>query len=212
MSVSFDTLYNFGGQIGDSWTRSQGEILGGNDSVTFEILAHTQDTFQGNIFPGIILNRKYTSINGIDSALFDTVYQYLGGRQFLLEQFDDVGFLCDPAFMPLVCYTDSTYGSVQVSRNVLCDFTIATNNLTQLPNFSIFPNPVNNELHYQNLNLPQPAQTLLQLYDLQGNKISETRAGGESGIWELQQLPAGLYFLIIQTPTTRYFGSKLVKM
>lgn len=75
-------------------------------------------------------------------------------------------------------------------------------------NILIYPNPTNSIIHF-NLNISEPQQALLNIFNMAGQKFMEYQVqNGENSI-DLRSLSDGVYYLIITSNKKKIYSSKV---
>lgn len=204
---SFDTLYYFNAQPGDTWKvmgllnfPDSGRVI--VDSTGFEII--NSDT----------LKSIYVSaING------SCVGWYSG------KIVEKIGCITDYMFPnyiscvmdvseggPLRCYSDDNFPLFSTGQAVSCDFITSANDFTtQNEQFIIYPVPASKCIAIENNNLMNK-NILIEVYTLQGEKIfKENTLYNNKFQIDISGLNSGLYFLKITNDKGILFSKKFVK-
>ncbi len=120
----------------------------------------------------------------------------------IVERLGDLRYLfnfgmmrnCDGNFSAgLRCYQDSDIGFYSTQQYASCEYTnLGLPNAEQTEALSFYPNPVEGELHISNTGTdPYP----LLLVNTTGRLICRTIAPAGDSLWDLSDLPPGIYFL-----------------
>ena len=98
-------------------------------------------------------------------------------------------------------YCDSSYlqrnANTMVYVNVINPTTLGIKPVESLSNWSVYPNPVANEMTI-NYNLSSSSNVMINIYDMLGNKVSsianEKEVAGQHAItWNAKSIPQGIY-------------------
>jgi hypothetical protein len=141
----FDTLFNINAQIGDKWK-----------------IPYVMDSVCADSFKQItVLNKGNKIINGIPLKwLYIKHYRFPLVNYITDTVIENMGFSSAFYFHPIMycsgvdeathdglrCYSDSTFGSYIRNPLMPCDFTISTDEMYHNINFSLYPNPSNDNL------------------------------------------------------------------
>ncbi len=201
-SEEFQLLYNFGAQPGDTWTIDLIQVLSETPlTVTIRI-----DSVSTVNIAGASLRRYYASSkiqspeeNG-DFYPFEFPFtELLGAESYLFYTWSfEIAPLCDTAYpRGLRCYYDPNFGSYETGIAPFCNWigVPVREMLTEPEGVRVFPNPVSDMLHIENL---RPTALAFNLLDLHGRVL---RSGLSTGIrteWSVEQLPAGVYQIVFR--------------
>ena len=77
-------------------------------------------------------------------------------------------------------------------------------------NILYFPNPVRNELFIQNLDKAE--LSLVQIFDLHGNAIRQQRVNNSNTVFNIPEVPAGIYVLSVKDSSGKISSRKILKL
>jgi|GEM_PF-2586762 len=107
----------------------------------------------------------------------------------------------------------STYQSITIRLTNSCTPPVSTIKNNETQNFTVYPNPVRNILHFdvtqfeRNLN-----DTDIRIYDLTGKSYNTTMVtDGRSATIDMKALPTGIFYIEVSSDNKSYI-SKVVKM
>ncbi len=192
-----DTLYNFNGEIGSSWSVKDWRL---DRDYLFTIL----DTFRTEINGRSLFSMSYEmgKVNSQPSFV-DTVYETIGNKYSFIIPYDYYNTAIGPANQGgvLRCFTNNNLGLVQLDNSELngigiyndfefdCDRLTSTNNIEEKPQgrLHLYPNPVHDMLYIES-----DGQEEGMLYNQQGQQVMAYR---NTGVMDMSTLESGIYFL-----------------
>ncbi len=220
----FFLLYNFSAKAGDTVDvhKELSRVTPGflvpklaNDSITFSYRILSTDSVMINgtwkkkqtIFG---VNDSYYSMETYKTDSFRVIidglysFTYLFGRAALITM--------ETTECMLRCYNDSTYNFKYAKWNKPCDYANSYTGLSEkniYNQLAVYPNPITNEMHITIGNHDKPIT--FTMYNSVG-QIVKTFSGG-SGIYSVDELPTGVYFLKFATSTlTQHKMIRIIKL
>lgn len=211
-----DTLFNFNAVPGDKWLRAR--ISGTVCNVTRR--AVTVIDTGSVVINGITLKKLVLSyVRGLfvgsgTTSYTDTVYEKIGSIKFHL-----IPWTCETATaMPdasgsfpagnFRCYKDDFFATYHKTGMPGCYSPVAINELNESGSISVFPNP--NSGIFKVVLTENSKNATAQVLDYSGRKIYEgTLLEGENK-FELKNISAGIYLLIIATDGQSTVPVKLI--
>ncbi len=198
----WDTLYHFNAQVGEHWRMAKQPFTSVcPDNSRLKVLATGNKTINNE-------TRKYVVVDFCNPDLSslgvqDTIVENIGfiGSYFLpYDQFD--GAVDGNEGGPFRCYSHDNFATYAPHFFGACDFIVGMEELALT--FTIYPNPVWNEIHLSNEFTA--AFTTYTIYSLDG-KIQQ--AGTLSETILLDHLTIGTYLMEISNSAQKQFAKVL---
>ncbi|MBK6904101.1 MAG: T9SS type A sorting domain-containing protein [Saprospirales bacterium] len=184
LSGQFEMLYDFGAEIGESWTIGGLGAPGTYDSLTVQV-----DSISYMIVSGLplkVLHLNYLYNGGYEWG--KQIIAGIGNTYFLTPHYG----LFEHSPRGLRCY--STGDTLLQFVPYPCDTTIiitSTEQVIEETPIIVSPNPFSDDLHIQNHTLEQDLEFFL--YDLMGRLCLSTRIKQGDNRIPLPALPKGIY-------------------
>lgn len=195
----FCLLYNFGAQVGDTWTVYHISSDFGSGQIDSSIV-HV-DSIETEIIDGQVLRT-------LDISQLNPTQDYwvAGGR--IVERIGNMGYLfpsygaCDPVPGNLRCYQDSVINFHQGSYE--CDEVISSIVESDEVVLSVYPNPTDGLIVIDLL--PRMKDLIFRVLDMSGRLVLEKRLNNMNDRiqCDLTALNAGIYFAEVQTENNTY--------
>lgn len=177
---SFFTLYNFAGQVGDSW---QWPNLDCPTEVTI-------DSIGSRVINGDTLRTIYIFID----------HEWYPSKRVLIEKVGPEsgyfllfhGLVCGTdrfSLGNLICYEDSVLGLYQVDPEIPCYYRFVSIDEASRINIRIYPNPVHNSWFIQS-----KKEAIVQLYDLSGKQVLQKQIQVGVNQVDVSSFNTGVYF------------------
>lgn len=202
---AFQLLYNFGAQPGDTWTIDLVQVL---SEMPLTVTIRVDSISTVNI-AGTSLRRYYAS-HKIDSPEWEGEFypfpfpftELLGAEPYLFYIWTfEIGPLCDTAYpRGLRCYYDPNFGSYETGIAPFCNWigVPVRETLSEPEGVRVFPNPVSDRLHIENL---RGAALAFELMDLHGRTLRRGISADFRTEVSVAQLPAGVYQMVFREGT-----------
>ncbi len=151
-------------------------------------------------------NTDWGIVNGVKGTT--QIIENYGALTYMFGYTSGVTPETKPTELRCVEFNDST-----IFKNglIACDYTYHVNGLVkdELNDLTVYPNPITNEMHITIGNHDKPIT--FTMYNSVG-QIVKTFSGG-SGIYSVDELPAGVYFLKFSTSTlTQHKMIRIIKL
>ena len=216
------TINSYDGTTGNIMTAitNSDNLDFGCTSVEVSRAGTSGQTYNGSVSPALVLDKTFTITPAISNpnsnntiAFYFTEAELLGWETATGNTRNNLGILKDDGVvMENVSSTLLTFGSNSILEGSFTtgingtyyfgDITVLSTNDFNLNNgFSIYPNPVNNELNimYKNDNLPTSAS----LHNMLGQVIFTKAINSENDLKiNTSNLSKGMYFITIKTEVT----------
>ena len=186
--VKFDTLINFGAEVGDQWMYSNSA-----DSMLCEVEGVVSDA---NLGVGVSVTYSW-NIDNIPQTSRDTIYEtLLGGSGYILPNDIYQSFLDGQEGGPLVCFSNSKgrySDGVWTEGGIMCTDIIeklSVSNLAAERSFKIYPNPSLGKIYLESLTNQKSKEVMIT--DTKGVLIYESNS-----LETLSSLAPQLYFVKI---------------
>jgi len=202
----WDTLYHFNAQVGEHWRMAKQPTTSVcPENSRLKVLATGNKTINNE-------TRKYVVVDFCNPDLSSlgvqvTIVENIGfiGSYFLpYDQFD--GAVDGNEGGPFRCYSHDNFATYAAHFSGACDYIVGVEEVTATSTFTVYPNPVGNEIHLSNDYTG--TFTTYTIYSLDG-KIQQ--AGTISETILLDHLTVGNYLLEISNSTQKLFA-KVVKV
>jgi subtilisin-like proprotein convertase family protein len=138
-----------------------------------------------SVFGDVVPNDMFLSLNGQDPQGTWTLR--------VIDNYNNDGGTIDAVSIE-VCHIEAPLSNGDFENNL----------------FSIYPNPAK-ELLYFNLNTIDLNQSKIEIFDIQGRKISSTSVESNQGSISIANLNDGVYILIFENGNTKYQQKLVVK-
>jgi len=147
-------LYSFNTPIGQSWQilyKDYDWVNGtGTDTITVKV-----DSVKNTLINSKLLKTLYVTYTEIYHAIGhqysypSVIYDRIGDTNYVFNFISGISLNAMPSseIKGLLCYTDSTMTTYQVSANLPCNLGAGINKLTEDVELYIYPNPAQNILH-----------------------------------------------------------------
>lgn len=198
----WDTLYHFNAQVGEHWRMAKQPFTSvcPNNS-RLKVLATGNKTINNETRKCVVVDFCNPDLSSL--GVQDTIVENIGfiGSYFLpYDQFD--GAVDGNEGGPFRCYSHDNFATYAPHFSGACDFIVGMEEITLT--FTIYPNPVENEIHLSNE--CTAAFTTYTIYSLDG-KIQQ--AGKISETILLNQLTIGNYLMEISNSVQKQFAKVL---
>jgi hypothetical protein len=200
----WDTLYHFNSQVGEHWRMAKQPLTSVcPDNSRLKVLATGNKTINNE-------TRKYVVVDFCNPDLSslgvqDTIVENIGftGTYFLpYDQFD--GAVDGNEGGPFRCYSHDNFATYAPHFSEACDYIVGVEEVTSASTFTVYPNPVVNEIH---LSTDYTGTfTTYTIYSLDGGI---QQAGTISETILLDHLTIGNYLLEISNSTQKLFAKVL---
>ena len=212
----FDTLYNFSGDVGDSWTNT---ILN-FENLDIEITVKHTIEDKGQIELGIeglaydyfSVRYDYLNFDGeyVEDYQIDTIVRHIGNiSRYILPWHSPPTFADFADGGPFRCYSNSDELVYQKNPSVACDFIVSNDDLTLSNQIAIYPNPTNNILQVDVDDLINEP-IYYSIYSIDGRQHVQNTALQKYKI-NMPSLESGLYFLQLKTDKGIFAIKKFIK-
>ncbi|MEM6394868.1 MAG: T9SS type A sorting domain-containing protein [Bacteroidota bacterium] len=202
-----DTLYNFGGDIGDSWTiEYSGDANLG--SIEMTIMDKFEKDLEGRIFDGMVV--EYLHEDGFPSYQ-DSILENIGSLLVFINPFDYFEQPPDLTTGGVIrCYSESddfnlafnTESILGLEIDCQNDFINSTSNPTQRDTYKIWPNPTSSMLNIQN---SRSTEISGAIFSSTGLEVSRFERIGASTTIDVSNLPRGMYIIKFEDGYTYRF-------
>ncbi len=201
---TFQVLYNFNSNVGDSW-KIYLTVMFQEYEITTTILTKNTVNQNGNIL------RKYTCNYHIDR--FQTfqfnieaeIVEFIGDIIFPYQFANHTVGCEDDWLKELRCYSDNVIGDVKLST-VDCNYNNISTKEEQKFAFSLFPNPTADFIHLQ---LENTENVNYRITDITGKTVLQNTWNGQS--ISVESLNSGVYFITIFLKNEILGTQKLIK-
>lgn len=189
----FELLYDFNAQPGFTWTHTKVYPL----SMETATMQYRVDAVSTVVINGRTL-RKLQVARSTESgfAPFADIVETIGSEYYLMYSFY---LFAGPAFDAtypdgLRCYYDPAFGLYETGLAASCE-ALSADALTEPEGIRVFPNPVSDVLHIENL---RPTALAFDLLDLHGRVLRSGLSVGIRTELSVEQLPAGVYQIVFR--------------
>lgn len=212
----FDTLYNFGGDIGDSWTNR----IENYENMDIDInIKHTiEDKGQIELGPEALLydyfsvRYEYLNFDGeyVEDYQIDTIVRHIGNiSRYILPWHSPPTFVDFADGGPFRCYSNFDELVYQKNPSMACDFIVSNDDLTLSNQITVYPNPTNNALQIDVDDLINEA-IFYSIYSING-KLHQQNIALQKNKIDVSSMESGLYFLQLKTSTNVFAIKKFIK-
>ncbi len=208
----FYVLYNWGAQIGDTWTVRSRTFISEGIELEAEIEVRNIRNVEINGEP---LRQLEVSSDNIELSFAwgenNLITEKIGSVNYLFPQshnmVDLVGIIG-----PLRCYQDNVFGLYNNTSGETCDaiFT-STEKTTKEDNFLISPNPTTNNISIKR-SMQESKRLQVSIYTIQGQLVEKKEFRESEKNLEIDLPQKGTYFLIIQSEDGVRWIKKVVKL
>ena len=203
----WDTLYHFNAQVGEHWRMAKQPFTSVcPENSRLKVLATGNKTINNEIRKYVVVDFCSPDLSSLGWGQ-DTIVENIGfiGSYFLpYDQFD--GAVDGNEGGPFRCYSHDNFATYAAHFSGACDYIVGVEEVTATSTFTVYPNPVGNEIHLSNDYTG--TFTTYTIYSLDG-KIQQ--AGTISETILLDHLTVGNYLLEISNSTQKLFA-KVVKV
>lgn len=196
---SWDTLYNFNANVGESWRMAKQPFSNACDSNSIlNVIATGTKTINSEILRYKVVEFEYGGIfsNGTTDTIVEKI-GFINNYMFPYEMCNSTLDLIEGG--PFRCYSDDQFATYQPHFIGLCDY-VGMNNLLDHPAFTIAPNPVQNTLKITSLNEQEIAT--ISIYNLSNQLVFFSEFQNEINITDL---PTGFYLLTADTGDFQHY-------
>lgn len=198
----WDTLYHFNALVGEHWRMAKQPTTSVcPDNSRLKVLATGNKTINNETRKYVVVDFCHPDLSSL--GVQDTIVENIGfiGSYFLpYDQFD--GAVDGNEGGPFRCYSHDNFATYAPHFSGACDYIIGMEELATT--FSIYPNPVQDEIHLSTEF--SSAFTRYTLYSLDGKM---QQAGPISETIPLNHLRSGNYILEISNSTQKQFAKVL---
>lgn len=140
------------------------------------------------------------------SSYVDSIVVNTGSQEFVWEDGDvNQLFLTETTYFDIVAYSSCTQ-SVSLLDSVVIEGSINVNELDE-QGWKIFPNPVSDLLRIQ----PESSSNAtVQMRDMTGAVVREDQLRGPQLVWDVAELPAGVYLVEVWENGARLGANRVV--
>ena len=196
----FDLLYPFGAQAGTMWTHRVAYPQSGD--TTF--LQYRLDSVSLVTIQNRELRRLHIS-KAVENAYYPIaeVTESIGSSYFILYSFLEFTYALynivyeGPFPDGLRCYYDPAFGLYETGLALGCD-AVSAKDMPEPEDIRVFPNPVSDRLHIENL---RGAALAFELMDLHGRTLRRGINADFRTEVSVAQLPAGVYQMVFREGT-----------
>lgn len=192
---SWDTLYNFNAQIGDSWRMAKQPLTNAcNSNGRLSVLATGVKTINSISLKYLVVEFNY------GSSLRDTIIEkigFIGGYMFPYDQC--AATLDANEGGKFRCYSDDLFSTYKPNYSEACDFIVGIDENLLKTNLSLFPNPSNSfieikgDFDYE--------KTYYKITNFQGQEL---KSGILTKKINISNFPTGIYLLTINKSINQY--------
>ena len=216
---SFQLLYAFNAQVGDSWSFLLGSTFHSVvDTVQITVDSVYSETINAQLLRGLKVTSTLFSYNGTQSPwVIESHFSEVIGDFDFLFNFPSTpsSEVCDEEFpSKLRCYSDNTFGSYETGIVDSCTHLgyggwSGVQDIDET-DISLWPNPVKNVLYLQNDYL---AGTEIHIYDITGSLLFSRSISNSNKVvtLDVSSLDNGIYFVQIKYPN-KTISKKIVKL
>lgn len=202
----WDTLYHFNAQVGEHWRMAKQPFTSVcPENSRLKVLAIGNKTINNETRKYVVVDFCNPDLSSL--GIHDTIVENIGfiGTYFLpYDQFD--GAVDGNEGGPFRCYSHDNFATYAPHFSGACDYLVGLEEVTDVQTtFSIYPNPVGNEIHLSKEHAS--AFTNYTIYSLDG-KIQQT--GSLSEVIRLDYLGKGNFLLELTNEKQKQFA-KLIK-
>ena len=141
------------------------------------------------------------------SSYVDSVVVNTGGQEFVWQDGDvNQLFLTETTYLDYVAYSSCTQ-AVSYLDSVVIEGSINVNELDE-QGWNIFPNPATDVLRIQPVSSSSSA--IVQLRDMTGAVVREDQLHGPQLMWDVAELPAGVYLVEVSENGARLGANRVV--
>ena len=198
----WDTLYHFNAQVGDHWRMAKQPFTNVcPENSRLKVLATGNKSINNETRKYVVVDFCHPDLSSL--GVQDTIVENIGfiGSYFLpYDQFD--GAVDGNEGGPFRCYSHDNFATYAPHFSGACDYIIGMEELATT--FSIYPNPVQDEIHLSTEF--SSAFTCYTLYSLDGKM---QQAGPISETIPLNHLRSGNYILELSNSTQKQFAKVL---
>jgi hypothetical protein len=217
---TWQILYNFSAQAGQSWTTTVNTFWNVSQSLTYSITVDSVNyvTINNFVLKELFVKYQYTGSTFQENAI---ITERFGCNKYLFN-YKNPDYCSDGEYPEyFLCYFDSTFGLKQFTEKP-CDYKdyvgIGDNSYLST-RVKIYPNPANefivigtNPNHYSTELIRE--ETLLSIKDLCGREIKQATLGDLNSKdirIDISDLKNGIYLLNLQHNGREIYTVKLVK-
>lgn len=201
----FELLYDFNAQPGFTWTHTKVYPL----SMETATRQYRVDAVSTVVINGRTL-RKLQVARSTESgfAPFADIVETIGSEYYLMYSFYLFAGSAFDATYPdgLRCYYDPAFGLYETGLAASCE-ALSADALSEPEGIRVFPNPVSDVLHIENL---RPTALAFDLLDLHGRVLRSGLSAGIHTEWSVGQLPAGVYQIVFREGIRLVGGTRVV--
>tara|TARA_R110002050_G_scaffold200591_1_gene335482 strand:- start:23564 stop:24505 length:942 start_codon:yes stop_codon:yes gene_type:complete len=213
---SFQLLYAFNAQVGDSWSFVLGKTNSSTvDTVQIEVDSIYTETINGQLLRNLAVSYTIDSYNAINQPKVTNSHfsEIIGDDNFLFNFPGNPSDLICDGLDPsrLRCYSDNAFGSFATGIVDSCSHYGAYVGVEELDfkDLTLWPNPVICTLQIEN-NFNSSSE--VNLYDITGSLILTQKFSAKKTALQLDlsELPSGIYFVKVKSKTTM-LSKRIVK-
>jgi hypothetical protein len=214
---SFQLLYAFNAQVGDSWSfllgQSNKPVI---DTVQITVDSIYSETINAQLLRGLKVRYSLFSYDGTQSPWVTESHfsEVIGDFDFLFN-FPGMtsAVICDEEYpSKLRCYSDNTFGSYETGIVDSCSHTAVYVGVEEIDvtDINLWPNPVKNVLFLQNDYLEG---TEIGIFDITGSLLFSKSILNSNQVvaLDVSSLDNGIYFVQVKSPN-KTISKKIVKL
>ena len=201
--TSFQLLYAFNAQVSDSWSftrksSGQSEI----DTVRITVNSIFSQTINGNTLRSLDVTYESIPVINWPSSTWvynSTIVEHIGDMNYLFHFQHYIGMIDGgPYPKGLRCYSDNTFGFYDTGLSDSCEHEATYVGIQKIEtsSISIWPNPVQKELHVSaSLNIDE-----IQIFDITGKLIFNLNKNQRmEALIDMSEFDNGIYFVQVTT-------------
>ena len=208
VDTSFDVLYNFGEQQGDSWDLG----IDTNSFLCSYSIEHVDSSgttiINSSTLKWVSVSADSLASYGFNGKAIEGIGQ-VDDYLFPLEKNCDPGIAYDPPFYHFNCFSSDSFTLYNPSGDD-CDFPMQQLGIQDLENqlIKIFPNPAQEHI---TLSLPKNERWNISIYSATGILVYSLQGCIDQKTIDISELETGIYICQVSSDNAVVIGKRIIK-